>query len=60
MFESSFQFTKHSINSHKRTENDFQTHDGLLLHVHVVEIWITAIKRLETHLNVLKSTNDPQ
>ena len=29
---------------------NFSTHDGLLLHVHAVQIWITATKWLETHL----------
>ena len=29
---------------------DFPTHDGLLLHVHVVQILITAIIWLETYL----------
>jgi hypothetical protein len=29
---------------------DFPTHGGLLLHVHVVQIWITSIIWLETHL----------
>jgi hypothetical protein len=29
---------------------DFPTHDGLPLHVHAVQIWITAIIWLETHL----------
>ena len=32
---------------------------GKLIHVHVVQIWITVIKFLENHLNVIKRSNDP-
>ena len=59
MFENSFQYTTHGINSHKSTQICFLNSYGKLLHVHVVQIQITVIKWLENHLNVLKRSNDP-
>ena len=38
---------------------DFSNCYGLVLHVDVVQIWITVIKWPENHLNVFKRTNDP-
>ena len=58
MFENSFQFTAHGINSHTSTQI-FSNRYGQLLHVHVVQISITVIKWLENHLNVLKGQMTP-
>ena len=38
---------------------DFSNCFGYVLHVDVVQIWITVIKWLENHLNVFKRSNDP-
>ena len=38
---------------------DFSNRYGYLLHVDVVQIWITVIKWLENHLNVFERWNDP-
>jgi hypothetical protein len=49
MSEKFFQFTAQDINTQGH-KYDFSTNDGLLLHVHVVQIWIMAIIWLESQL----------
>ena len=39
---------------------DFSNRYGLLVHVDVVQIWITVSKWLENHLNVLKGQMTPE
>ena len=38
---------------------DFSNRFGYVLHVDVVQIWITVIKWLENHLNVVKRSDEP-